>query len=380
MLDRFAPLTAFLDGVAERFGVPACDCAVTLHGEPIYRHSAGFSDPEGKIPVSPRDTYWIYSATKLTTCVSALRLVDEGKLSLEDPVDKYLPEFGKVPVKVPFDGVEPLKTRLTVRHLMNMTGGLDYDLARPGLAAALAEDTQTTRELVKSLARDPLCFQPGTHFKYSLCHDVLGAVIEQAAGQPLEDYVAQNVTGPLGMKDTTFFPTQEQLDRLSTQYMHLDLHGNHKPMGQGNHFRFSERYASGGAGLLSTVDDYIHLATALALGGVTPEGYRLVSQEAIREMSRDQLGPVRPEFVAESPNTRGCYSYGLGVRCRVVAQGKIPVGEFGWDGAAGAYFLADPVQEIGLFYAQQVCNSFITIQYLHPELRDTLYRCLEDLL
>lgn len=135
MLDPFAPLTAFLDGVAERFGVPACDCAVTLHGEQVYRHSAGFSDPEGKIPVSSTDTYWIYSATKLTTCVSALRLVDEGKLSLEDPVEKYLPEFGQVPVKVPFDGVEPLKTRLTVRRLMNMTGGLDYDLSRPGLAA-----------------------------------------------------------------------------------------------------------------------------------------------------------------------------------------------------------------------------------------------------
>ena len=151
-------------------------------------------------------------------------------------------------------------------------------------------------------------------------------------------------------------------------------------MGQENKFRFSEAYESGGAGLLSTVDDYIRLATALALNGVSPEGYRLLSPASVAEMSRDQLGPVRPEFVAESPNTRACYSYGLGVRARVQAQGPIPAGEFGWDGAAGAYLLADPVNGVAMFYAQHVCNSFITIQYLHPELRDILYRCLEDLL
>lgn len=376
MID-FTELRQYLDSLSRRFGIPGCDCAVTVDGVPVFRHSAGFRDEEAKIPVSPGDTWWIYSATKLFTCTAALQLMEQGKLSLSDPVRKFLPEFGRLTVRKANDTIEPAVENLTIRHLMTMTGGLDYDLTRPALQEAMASGCGTTREIVASLASDPLQFQPGEHFLYSLCHDVLGGVIEVVSGQKLSDYIRDHITAPLGMKDTTFRPSPEQLGRMATQYAHLDAEGTHQPIGQENKFRFSGEYDSGGAGLVSTVGDYIRLAAALSLGGTSAEGVHILSPESVELMKTPALNEVqRRDYLARSPAARG-YSYGLGVRVLVEDLGNgVPAGEFGWDGAAGAYVLIDTENRLALFYAQQVCNSYITYQYLHPELRDTLYRCI----
>lgn len=374
----FDPLTAFLDTLGDRYGIPGCDCAVAKDGQVIYRHSAGFSDPDGTIPVSPRDTYWIYSATKLFTCTAAMRLVEEEKLDLDAPVSQYLPEFEELTWMDGEDAIRPVQKTLNVRNLMNMTGGLDYDLTRPALVEAAQDENASTRTVVASLAKDPLRFEPGDHFLYSLCHDVLGAVIEVASGERLSDYLRQTIMEPLGMKDTTFHPTQEQLSRRSTQYAHLDLQGIRRVIDQNNHFQLTQAYDSGGAGLMSTVDDYILLAAALSCGGVGENGYRVLNPESVRRMASDQLNLAqRKDFLDRSAAAKG-YSYGLGVRVLVEDLGNgVPLGEFGWDGAAGAYVLIDPVNRIAMYYAQQVCQSYLTYQYLHPQLRDTLYQCLK---
>lgn len=377
-MPRFDQLTTFLDSLADRYGIPGCDCAVAKDGQVIYRHSAGFSDPDGMIPVSPRDTYWIYSATKLFTCTAAMRLVEEGRLNLNAPVSQYLPEFRELTWMDADGTVRAVKKTLLVRNLMNMTGGLDYDLTRPALVEAMRDENASTRTIVAALAKEPLRFEPGDHFLYSLCHDVLGAVIEVVSGKRLSDYIRQTIIDPLGMKDTTFHPTQEQLSRRSTQYAHLDLQGNRKVIYQDNHFQLTKAYDSGGAGLLSTVDDYILLAAALSCGGVGANGYRVLNPESIRLMASDQLNAAqRKDFLARSAAAKG-YSYGLGVRVLVENLGNdVPLGEFGWDGAAGAYVLVDPVNRIAMYYAQQVCQSYLTYQYLHPQLRDTLYQCFK---
>lgn len=374
---NFSELTTFLDSLSNRFGIPGCDCIVTVDGKAAYRHSAGYKDEETKVPVSCSDTYWIYSATKLFTCTAALQLIEQGKLALDAPVSRYLPEFGALTVRDNDGTIHPSKEILTIRHLMTMTGGLDYDLNRPALRRVLNGGATSTRDIVASLAEDPLQFEPGSHFLYSLCHDVLGAVIEQVSGMLLADYIKRNITDPLSMVDTTFHPSAAQLDRMATQYAHLDEKGTHRPIGQGNQFRFTESYDSGGAGLLSTVDDYIRLASALALRGVSPEGVRILSGDSVELMRTAALDPVqRHDFLIRSPAAKG-YSYGLGVRVMVEDIGTgVPVGEFGWDGAAGAYALIDPSNRLAMFYAQQVCNSRVTYQELHPALRDTLYRCL----
>lgn len=376
-MEQFEQLTAFLDAVPDRYGVPACDCAVARDGAVIYRHSAGFSDPAGRKPVSPRDTYWIYSVTKLFTCTAAMRLAEEGRLELDAPVARYLPEYAHL-TWVDDTGVcRPVQKTLRVRNLMSMTGGLDYDLDRPALVRAAADRNASTRTVAAALAEDPLRFEPGAHFLYSLCHDVLGAVIEVAAGARLSEYIREVITEPLGMRDTTFHPTKEQLSRLSAQYAHTDRMGNRERISQDNRFRLTDAYESGGAGLLSTVDDSILLAAALSCGGVGINGCRVLRQESVRCMASDQLTDIqRRDFLNRSPAAKG-YSYGLGVRVLVEELGNgVPCGEFGWDGAAGAYVLVDPVNRVAMYYAQQVCQSYITYQFLHPQLRDTLYRCL----
>lgn len=369
----FSHLTEYLDSLSRRFGIPGCGCAVAVDGKVVYRHFTGYRDEEKQLPVTEDTTWWIYSATKLFTCTAALQLYEQGKLDLSDPVSRYLPEFGALTVRGEDGIIHPAKEILTIRHLMTMTGGLDYDLERPALRAAMEAGVESTRELVAALAEDPLKFEPGSHFLYSLCHDVLGAVIEVVSGQLLSDYIQEHITQPLGMLDTTFRPTDAQLARLAKQYIHLDEKGTHRPMGQGNRFRLSQAYDSGGAGLLSTVDDYIRLVSALSMGGsgiLKPETVALMHTPALNETQRAEFCSLR---TAVRP-----YSYGLGVRTMVDNAGiAAPVGEFGWDGAAGAYALSDTTNHVALFYAQAVCQSYITYQYLHPGLRDALYRSLE---
>lgn len=376
---NFSRLTSFLDGLNTRFGIPGCACAVSLDGHVVYRHSAGFRDEERGLPMTGTETHWIYSATKLFTCTAALQLVEQGRLSLDAPVSAFLPEFASLSVRLPDGRMRPAKTELTVRHLMTMTGGLDYDLTRPALVKRQAQGVTSTRALVAALAEDPLCFDPGERFLYSLCHDVLGGVIEVVSGMKLSAYLDEHIIHPLGMTETTFRPDEALMDRMAVQYAHLDERGSHRPIGQGNQFRLSEEYDSGGAGLVSTVDDYIRLTAALSLGGISADGVRILSEESVNLMKTAALNPVqRKDYLDRSPAARG-YSYGLGVRVLVEDLGSgVSLGEFGWDGAAGAYALVDCQRRMSLFYAQQVCNSRVSYQEIHPELRDTLYQCLEE--
>lgn len=374
-MNRFDKLTKFLDSLAKDYSIPGCDCAISLDGQTVYRHMAGVADLETGRPVSERDTYWIYSAGKIFTVTAALRLMERGIIDCDAPVSRYLPEFANITVR-DGDTVRPAKRPLLIRHLLNMTGGLDYELDRPAIRRALGEGRRSTRQLVAALAEDPFNFDPGEHFAYSLCHDVLAAALSEAAGKSFSEILREEITGPLGMEDTTFFPSGEQLSRLSTQYLHLGP-DSVRLYGQHNKFRLSEEYESGGAGLMSTVSDYMKLVTALALGGRAKNGYVLLRPESLKLMSSDALGSLKGEFVAENPNSRADYSYGLGVRVRLKeGESGVPAGEFGWDGYAGAYWLVDPKNRLALFFAEAMCESGLSIQILHPRIRDLVYEIL----
>ena len=134
---QFSELERLIDTMPER-GIPACDLAVTLDGEPVFRRTAGYAD-EGKTrPVSPDDLYWIFSASKLITCTAALQLIEQGKLSLDDPVSRFLPAFGELTVRNPDGSLSPCRTPMTVLHLFTMTGGMSYDLRHPAILEAAA--------------------------------------------------------------------------------------------------------------------------------------------------------------------------------------------------------------------------------------------------
>ena len=172
-----AELDRYLD-LLPSFGVPACDFVITHKSETVYRHTAGFADHAKTRPVTDRDIYQVYSVSKVTTCVCAMRLVEEGKIKLDDPVSKYLPAYANLTVRQKDGSVAPATNEMTIEHLFTMTGGLDYDLTAEPILRAAAKPDASTVSVVSSFVESPLHFEPGTRYRYSLCHDVLAAVVE----------------------------------------------------------------------------------------------------------------------------------------------------------------------------------------------------------
>ena len=373
---NFDRLTNFLNWLVD-WRIPGLDIMVAKDGETVYRYQAGYKDREQGVKMQGDELYQIYSASKVVTMTAAMQLVERGLMKLSDPVSKYLPAFENLTV---LDGetTRPARTVMTIEHLMSMQGGLDYELNTPAIRAVLKEHgtKTTTRQLVEALAKQPIHFDPGTHLRYSLCHDVVAAVIEVVSGKSFGEYVNENIIQPLGMKSMTFHPTEEYFDRMAACYQwDKKQRPESRPM-QRNIYVLAPEYESGGAGLCGDMDSYILLADALANDGVGRSGARILTRESIDEMRRDRLGPDSKKDFDEM-NKVG-YSYGLGVRTLVDAESSLsPVGEFGWDGAAGAWTMADPDHHIAAFYVQHVHNCGYAFEVVHPAIRDLIYKGLD---
>lgn len=352
----FSKVTAYLDSL-NKMGIPACDLMVTVDGKCVYRHQAGPSDYEGKVPMKGDEVYWVYSMTKPLTTACALRLIQEGRLNLSDAVCEYIPAFSKYPT-------------MTVEHLMSMRGGLDYDLEAPAIKA-LPNDADTIA-VVSAMAEKPLQFEPGTDFQYSLCHDVLAAVIEVASGMKFSEFMAETIFRPLGMEHSGFHITEYQKQHMCAQYeMEADQISIHPIDNINQNYKLRPNYESGGAGLITTVEDYMKFSSAMARGGMG-----IINMEMIN-LWRGNLvqGKAKQSFDLFG---RIGYSYGLGVRVLIEAdKAKSPVGEFGWDGAAGAYTAMDPENKVAIVYAQHVRNCGPVYHIVHPTVRDMVYEALD---
>ena len=173
---NFSKLKEYLDSLLEK-GIPSVDCIVYQNHKQIFRHMNGTVDLNHTVPVSPDTLYMMFSMTKVQTMTAVMQLVEQGKLSLEDDVARYLPAYKNAYVEE--NGKKVPVAEMKLKHLVSMQSGLDYDLARPGILRVLNEKGQkaTTRELVDSFVESPLKFQPGTHFLYSLSHDFSAAII-----------------------------------------------------------------------------------------------------------------------------------------------------------------------------------------------------------
>lgn len=375
---NFQKLTEYLDGLSG-IGVPGCDLAVYQDHEMIYRHQAGYSNAEKTVPMQGDETYCLYSCTKLITTCAAMQLIEAGKLSLDDLVSDYLPSYAHLTVK-DGDGLRPARRVMTIRHLMSMQSGMNYDLASPEILNELAlHPMATTRQLVEAMAKTPLLFEPGENFEYSLSHDVLAAVIEVASGQKFSDYLQQHIFDPLQMDTISFDFTPKILQHLCTKYQYDEEKkcSFPKPRADELTYRLSPCYESGGAGLIGNVQDYIHFLDAMACNGIGWTGERILSPEMIQLWHANQLGPVsRRTYQAGSP-VRDGYSYGLGVRTRVdlTLGGRGPLCEFGWGGAAGAYALIDPVHHISIFYAQHIMG-YTPGRITQKAYKDLVYECM----
>jgi CubicO group peptidase (beta-lactamase class C family) len=372
-------LINFLDSL-EGAGIPGCDCIVYHNHQPVFRHMAGYANKDRTKPISGETYYWIYSVSKLITCAAAMQLIEGGSINLDDPVYEYLPEYKDMKVRES-SGVRPARNKITIRHLLSMQSGLNYNINAPSIVQILKETNgqASTRQLIKALAKEPLDFEPGTRFQYSLSHDVLGAVIEVVSGKPLDCYIEEKILLPLDMYNTGFELTPEKQDGMSEQFLYNVLSKTSKSISAVNDYVFTPNYKSGGAGLISTVEDVILFLDAMCNGGVGANGNRILAKESIDLMRTDQLSDIAREDYIKMDYNRYGYSYGLGGRVLVdksMTNAKSPVGEFGWDGAAGASALIDSDNRVAIFYAQHVRACDYAYKTVHPKIRDLTYEML----
>ena len=329
-------LNSFLD-----MGVPFYDCIVMKDGQQVYRHSNGYTDANKTKKVTGMEKYNIYSCSKLITCVSALQLLEKGLFSLDDKLSDYMPEFTQMTVRKG-DEIVSAQTPILIRHLFTMTAGFSYWLESPQILKCKEETNGVcqTRELMKYLAKEPLLFEPGERWEYSLCHDVLAALVEVLSGVTFGEYVKKNIFEPLGMKNSTFLLDEKDLEGVINQYGY-DVNKGVYERDKRIAYKLGSKYESGGAGCISTVEDYVKFMEALRLGDI------ILKKETIDLLATNQLSQEQMESFWDKN-----YGYGLGQRCPKDDNKT----DFGWEGAAGAYYAIDRKNGITVYLGAHVLS------------------------
>ncbi len=380
---NFEPLKNFLDYYLPMLGIPGSDTSVWVGREEVFRHSSGYDSLADRTPVRRNALYHLYSCTKIATCVAATQLIERGEIVITDPVYAYFPEYKDLKVKKanPDGSIEicDAKKPMLVKHLLTMTSGLDYSFDRPGILRAKERTGGRcpTLDMVRAFAEDPLDFEPGEGYKYSLSLDVIGGIVELVSGMKLGDYMRENIFEPLGMKNTFFgFPEHRRADMAHQYDYDTSLKIAKEIPVDDRFYYFGPEYESGGAGLISSVDDYVLLADALTHLGLGKNGNRILSESAVNLMRTNQLAPSKLSVFREWVQLGG-YGYGFGVRTNMNPEesGNLAsVGEFGWDGARLAYFSSDPAKKVSVFHAEHMGGLHGIVE---PRLRNLVYSCID---
>ena len=371
---RWSELAKLLNTTAEQLRIPAGFCNVTQAHQPLFSCACGVD--ADALEKSAGASFWIYSATKPICAAAAMQMVEAGIFRLDEPVSRYLPEYADLRVQDAQGAIRPAANQLLIGHLLTMQGGFDYDL-RPSAVQKLLHQKNGMADTVRiaaAFAEKPLQFEPSTHFQYSLCLDVLGAVMEAASGIRLGRWMREKLFLPLGMLHTGFSPN-EKAPPLAPQFQQ-QADGSIQRTGPENFCRLTPLYESGGGGLCSTMEDYTRFADAMACGGRSCDGVKILSERSVDMMRQNRLDEASlADF--RRRYTRPGYGYGLGVRTSLgdgTAQSR---GVFGWDGAAGAHVLIDPSRELSLVYFQQVLDMEILYDHVFDKLDAMLYQVLD---
>jgi CubicO group peptidase (beta-lactamase class C family) len=347
---------------------------VARHGKVVYLHAVGMADRDARKPMQTDSMFRLCSMTKPITAAAVMILYEEGRFALSDPVSDYLPEFKHMKVldppwpqdkTFPPGALVDAKRPITIFNLLTHTSGLTYPWnARLGKAyrdanvnSGLSQQEGTIGDAVKRLAALPLLFQPGDSWEYSLADDVLGRLVEVASGMPFDQFLAQHIFQPLGMKDTYFFPPQEKVSRLVAAYAYDEQKGLHPILdhqvmdGQGGFqytadypYRGPRTYFSGGAGLNSTAEDYYRFCQMMLNGGEL-NGVRILSRKSVELMSQNHV-----------QGKTDLLDYGLGFGTRSEPQRLTELGSVGsyyWGGFYYTTFVIDPKEDlIAIFLGQ----------------------------
>jgi CubicO group peptidase (beta-lactamase class C family) len=386
-LERIGEL--FRSEIADR-RIPGAIVLIQQHGRPVYFEKFGVRDVATGLPMTDDTIFTVYSMSKPVTSVAALMLVDEGKLKLDDPLQKYIPAFASAKVGLePAAGngekkleLVPLQRPITIVDLMRHTSGITYgfygdSLVRKLYANALlyAGDFDNA-EFAERIARLPLAEQPGTLWDYGHSTDVLGRVIEVIAGKSLLQFEKEKLLDPLGMIDTGFYITDPAKLPLLAQTMPDD---NNFSAGLVRNARRMLKWESGGGGMISTVTDFARFSQMLLNGGAL-DGKQYLSPRAFRELAADHVGPdsqIARDYLYFPGDGFG---YGLGLAVRTdpgIARPPAPgsLGELKWDGASGCYFLIDRKQDMFVILMQQTPSQRQRIQ---AALKKLVYEALEN--
>ncbi len=345
-MGEFKNAISFLDSLME-MGAPGYDCMAYLDGKEVFRHMNGYSDIESKTPVTGNEMYNIYSCSKVITCTAMLQLWEKGLWDLDDELSKYIPEYKDMTVKNEDGSIVKAERPIKLLNLFTMTAGFSYDLHSPGLEKARAETGGRcpTVETIKYLASDPLVYQPGDKYQYSLAHDVIAALVEIISGERFEDYVRKNIFDVLGMEKTSFDRSKFDDSLFASQYRYDNDKKALVNVGkQIQGYRLGSEYESGGAGAVSTVEDYMKFLEGLRT-------CKLLKPLTLEMMNSPHLTPKQQPFYSGEDDVR---TYGLGVR---TSKDKTKCTEFGWGGAAAAFLSVDRIKGLCVFTGMHILNS-----------------------
>lgn len=322
----------------------------------VHFESVGYRDIEAQAPMTPDTLFRIYSMTKPVTGVALMILYEEGKFKLSDPVETYLPELKDLQVFTGTDADGNMITEaaghpMTIRELMNHTGGLSYGIFAQSpvdtayVEAGLLDPNMTNAEFVAKLGQIPLKHQPGSRWEYSVSVDVQGYLVEVLSGQRFGEFLDERIFQPLGMSDTDFHVPEEKLNRFAQMYVY-GPEGELIPseMFDGADFTVDMTFESGGGGLVSTANDYMRFSQMLLNGGEL-DGERILAPLTIELMRRDQT-PAGLTGPMSGAGNGTVFGLDFAVIQDPVEAESYSTGEYYWGGAAGTWFWIDPVEDV----------------------------------
>ncbi|MCL4160967.1 UNVERIFIED_CONTAM: hypothetical protein GTU68_022708 [Idotea baltica] len=363
---------------------PGAAVAIIKNGEVVYQNAYGYRDMVTESPMKLDHIFRIYSMSKPITSTAIMMLWEKGKLQLNDPISKYLPEFKNMTVAVENeDQTEILETpkakkSITIQDLLRHTSGLSYGLFGKQTAfrktystAKISTNGVTSAEFVSNLAKLPLKGEPGEVWEYSFSTDVLGRIVEVISGERLGDFMQKNILEPLGMKDTGFYMPKEKMNRVAQGYDYFTkkhpsylLKAGEKPS-----------MDSGGGGMLSTLSDYGKFSQMILNKGEF-NGVRLLGRKTVEYMTANHLSEKVDKGDLYLPGDGYGFGLGFAVRTHTGVSPEVgSVGEHAWSGWAGTGFWIDPKENmISLFMVQDVVNA----GYLRSTFKTLVYQTLVD--
>lgn len=377
---RLTRVTDVARTAVERGDYAGVSYLVMHDGQTVVEGAFGFADAEKHTPLKPDTIVRLYSMSKVITAVAALQLMEDGVIRLDDPIAKWLPELEKLQVltggTADAPTLEPLAKPITVKNLLNHTGGFTYDFV-PGPVAELYQradlwNATSLDEFIARVAKLPLYRQPGIAFDYSIGDDVLGALIQRASGMSFEAFVEKRITQPLGLHDTFFDVPAEKMGRVSALHTRDGQGFKTAAIMFGAYAEPGRGFASGGAGLFSTIHDYARFAQCLVNGG-TIDGARILGRKTV-ELALENSLPAGANVYDPS------MGWGLFAAVRQPAPPAPSMGELGsagtftWSGAATTHFFADPKEHlVALVFAQ---HTPFDERQMFPRFRTAVYQAL----